>query len=220
MAIPLYPKLVSRNELLTPAAYAQLPPSCVDRAHWLPGYRARVIFSAADAASWLLLDVSQISVLERDVAMLFSRFFKPPNWLFPNPEPVPSDSDWDAELLDEEELRCAVKYFAIVYVERKQRRSRFGVAWKSFLKIVLLSIVAGDCDLDILLDPVVLHFPRPGERSKWYPGLHYTPRPANLFQALRYADRQDPWRNQYRHAIEDHPSSQLPRLEGKFIPLE
>ncbi|OWY90614.1 hypothetical protein PHMEG_00041181, partial [Phytophthora megakarya] len=119
-----------------------------------------------------------------------------------------------------EDLRRVVKYFANLYVERRQRRSRFGAAWKSFLKFVLLCIVAGHCDLDILLDPVFLHFPRPGERSKWYPGLHCTSRPANLFQALRDVDRQDPWRNQYRHAIEDHPGSQLPRLDGKFIPQE
>ncbi|OWZ01022.1 hypothetical protein PHMEG_00027668 [Phytophthora megakarya] len=208
--------------------------------------------------------------------MLFSRFSKPPNRLFPKPEPVSDDSDWDAERLDEgnvsavyastpwgvlakpvtpisferesphfqtlsrkleelqtkhrqaawesthsfpisEDLRRAVKYFAILYAERRQRRSRFGAAWKSFLKFVLLCIVAGHCDL---LDPVFLHFPRPGKRSKWYSGLHCTPRPANLFQALRDVDRQDPWRNQYRHAIENHPGSQLPRLEGKFIPQE
>ncbi|OWZ02947.1 hypothetical protein PHMEG_00025405 [Phytophthora megakarya] len=119
-----------------------------------------------------------------------------------------------------EDLRRAVTYFAILYAEGRQRWSRFGAAWKSFLKFVLLCIVAGHCDLDILLDRVFLHFPRPGECSKWYPGLHCTPRPANLFQALRDVDRQDPWRNQYRHAIEDHPGSQLPRLEGKFIPQE
>ncbi|OWZ01751.1 hypothetical protein PHMEG_00026803, partial [Phytophthora megakarya] len=251
------PKLVSRNELLTPAAYAQLPPTCVDRVHWLPGYRARVIFSVADAAPWPLLDVSQISVLELDVAMLFSRFSKPPNWLFPKPEPVPDDSDWDAALLDEgnvsavyvstpwgvlakpvipisferdsppfqtlsrkiEELQTRHRQAAwesthSFPISEPQRRSRFGAAWKSFLKFVLLSIVAGHCDLDILLDPVFLHFPRPGERSKWHPDLHCILRPANLFQALRDADPQDPWRNQYRHAIEDHPGSQFPRLEG------
>ncbi|OWZ07781.1 hypothetical protein PHMEG_00019790, partial [Phytophthora megakarya] len=100
-----------------------------------------------------------------------------------------------------EDLRRAVKYFTILYAERMQRRSRFGAAWKNFLKFVLLSIVAGHCDLDILLDPVFLHFPRPGE-------------PANLFQALRDADRQDPWRNQYRHPIEDHPGYQLPVLRA------
>ncbi|OWZ05112.1 hypothetical protein PHMEG_00022858 [Phytophthora megakarya] len=117
-------------------------------------------------------------------------------------------------------MRRAVKYFAILYVDHRQRRSRFGAAWKTFLKIVLLGIVAGHCDLDIFLDPAFLHFPRPGERSKWYPGLYRTPRPANLFRALRDADRQGPWRNQYYHAIEAHPGSQLPRLEGKFVPLE
>ncbi|OWZ14137.1 hypothetical protein PHMEG_00012424 [Phytophthora megakarya] len=114
------PKLVSRNELLTPAAYARS-----------------------------LATVGQ---------------------------PVLNDSDWDAALLDEGNVSAVYHGFHAMGGSRE--------ASDSFLKIVLLSIVAGHCDFDILLDPVFLHFPRPGERSKWYPGLHCTPRPANLFQVF------------------------------------
>ncbi|OWY97382.1 hypothetical protein PHMEG_00032100 [Phytophthora megakarya] len=118
-----------------------------------------------------------------------------------------------------ESLKAAVTYFAILYQGRKQRRSRLGAAWKKFLPYVLRCIEAGVCDLDIFLDPYFLHFPRREETSVWYPGLGCDTQPANLFQALREVDAAEPWRNQYRAQIQDHPGSQLPRLLGKFVPL-
>ena len=54
---------------------------------------------------------------------------------------------------------------------RRQRRSRAGPRWKRVLQLILQGMIDGLCDLDILLDPIFLHFPRPNEARVWYPGL-------------------------------------------------
>jgi hypothetical protein len=102
--------------------------------------------------------------------------------------------------------------------QRKQRRSRFGARWKNFLKRILSGMIAGYCDLDILLDPFFLHYPRPHEERVWYPGLGHSNDQADLLEAMDMADQADPWRNQFRNAYGDHPGSQIPRLQDKFKP--
>ena len=41
---------------------------------------------------------------------------------------------------------------------RRQRRSRAGPRWKRVLQLILQGMIDGLCDLDILLDPMFLHF--------------------------------------------------------------
>uniref|UniRef100_A0AAV1U2A4 Uncharacterized protein n=1 Tax=Peronospora matthiolae TaxID=2874970 RepID=A0AAV1U2A4_9STRA len=53
------------------------------------------------------------------------------------------------------------RFMQAFWRQRKQRRSRFGARWKNFLKMILSGMIAGHCDLDILLDPFFLHYPRP-----------------------------------------------------------
>ena len=57
-------------------------------------------------------------------------------------------------------LRQKDRQLMTFWRQRKQRRSRFGARWKAFLKFLLSGMVAGYCDLDILLDPFFLHYPR------------------------------------------------------------
>ena len=104
----------------------------------------------------------------------------------------------------------------VYWNQRKQRRSRLGASWKRFLQFVLRGLIAGHCDLDILLDPFFLHYPRSHESGRWYPGLGTTQDPADLVTALQLVDEADPWRNQFRSAIADHPGSSIDRLVGKF----
>ena len=61
------------------------------------------------------------------------------------------------------------------------------------------------CDLDILLYPFFLHYPRMHEERVWYPGLGHNADPADLLPALDIADCEDPWRNQFRNSLGDHP---------------
>ena len=81
-------------------------------------------------------------------------------------------------------------------------------------------LVLGHCDLDILLDPIFLHFPRPNEVKTWYPGLSEgrTDIPT-LVTALSMGDEAEPWKNQFRFSISDHDpttSRQILSVQSKF----
>ncbi|ETP28465.1 hypothetical protein F442_22239 [Phytophthora nicotianae P10297] len=67
--------------------------------------------------------------------------------------------------------RRASRYLEAFYTDRKQRRSRAGARWKSFLQHVLTGLLRGSCDMDLLLDPFFLKFPRPGEAGAWCSGI-------------------------------------------------
>lgn len=115
-------------------------------------------------------------------------------------------------------LRGVSGYSAELAEGRKQRRSRMGARWKSFLRFVLRGLIAYRCDLDLFLDRFFLHLPRPGEKRAWYPGLGCNPAPADLIVALRAIDSAEPWRNQFRDQQAVHPSAQIARLANKFVP--
>lgn len=97
------------------------------------------------------------------------------------------------------EMRRASPYLDRLNHDRKQRRSRAGPRWKKALEIALQGMIAGHCDLDLFLDPFILHFPRRNaEQSAWCPGLGARVRPSDLLEALALTDTSDPWRNQFR----------------------
>ncbi|KAE9166748.1 hypothetical protein PF005_g29074 [Phytophthora fragariae] len=54
-------------------------------------------------------------------------------------------------------------WLAIYKKERNNRRSHAGAHWKAFLEIFILAMREGWCDLDLLLDPFFLHFPKRSE---------------------------------------------------------
>ena len=58
-------------------------------------------------------------------------------------------------------------------------------------------MIDGHCDLDILLDPFILHSPRIHVERIWYPGLGHNADPDDLVEALDMANQKDPWRNQF-----------------------
>ena len=79
---------------------------------------------------------------------------------------------------------------------RRQRQPRAGPCWKRVLQLILQGMIDGLCDLDILLDPIFLHFPRPNEARVWYPGLSV--RRTNipkLITALSIDHATERWRN-------------------------
>ena len=94
----------------------------------------------------------------------------------------------------------------------KQRRLRPGRSWKTVLRFILRGMVLGHCDLDILLDPFFLHLPLTTEIKLWYPCLECKQKNIpNFLSALSKLDSTEPWRNQYRASIADHPGSLIPR---------
>ena len=119
------------------------------------------------------------------------------------------------------ELRKEYPELAQFCQQRKQRRSRSGPRWKTILRVILQGMIEGHCDLDILLDPYFLHFPVYAEVRPWYPGLDCKQKNIpNLITALSLLDSAEPWRNQYRSSIADHPGSSLARLSSKFFPKQ
>ncbi|ETO75617.1 hypothetical protein F444_08828 [Phytophthora nicotianae P1976] len=85
----------------------------------------------------------------------------------------------------------ASRYLEAFYTDRKQRRSRAGARCKSFLQQVLICMLQGYCDLDLLLDPFFLHFPRQGEAGAWYPGIEDGADPEDLLKASIITDNTD-----------------------------
>ncbi|POM76147.1 Hypothetical protein PHPALM_6653, partial [Phytophthora palmivora] len=115
------------------------------------------------------------------------------------------------------EVMCVADAALSAYHEsRRQRRSRAGAAWKQFLFRHLIPALRQqycDCDLDILLDPFFLHFPKPRHPKIWYPDVST----ASLEDALSVVDLAEPWRLQYRRSSADHPATRIPRLQDKFV---
>ena len=92
--------------------------------------------------------------------------------------------------------RQADPELAIFDEERRQRRSQIGPRWKTIIRFILQGMIEGHCDLDIRLDPFILHFPSSSEKVLWCSGLgcKMTKIP-NLITALSLADSAEPWRN-------------------------
>ncbi|OWZ03962.1 hypothetical protein PHMEG_00024222 [Phytophthora megakarya] len=62
-------------------------------------------------------------------------------------------------------------YLVTFVVKRKNRRSHAGAWWKQILNLFLIAMREGWCDLDLLLDPNFLHFPKRTDEVAWYPGI-------------------------------------------------
>ncbi|OWZ06146.1 hypothetical protein PHMEG_00021642 [Phytophthora megakarya] len=119
-------------------------------------------------------------------------------------------------------------YLATFVVERKSRRSHAGARWKQILNLFLIVMREGWCDLDLLLDPYFVHFPKRTDEVAWYPGIETRSaniadpqlnrrEPADLIEALAECDAADPWRTHYRPHHAGHPARRIARLAGKFF---
>ncbi|ETL88250.1 hypothetical protein F442_13086 [Phytophthora nicotianae P10297] len=93
--------------------------------------------------------------------------------------------------------RRANRYLGAFYTNRRQRRSSADARWKSFLQQVLIGLLQGYCDLDLLLDPFL---------GAWYPGIECGADPADLLKALADTDAADRWHNHFCDVPEDHPA--------------
>ncbi|KAE9009266.1 hypothetical protein PR003_g33173 [Phytophthora rubi] len=122
-------------------------------------------------------------------------------------------------------------WLSVYKKERNNRRSHAGAHWKAFLEIFIAAMREGWCDLDLLLDPFFLHFPKRSETVTWYPGLAsrqanlqdpnlHRDEPTDLLEALDEANSEDPWRNHFRGAPTQHPAHSIPRLESKFFGVQ
>ncbi|KAE8978257.1 hypothetical protein PR001_g24897 [Phytophthora rubi] len=122
-------------------------------------------------------------------------------------------------------------WLAIYKKERNNRRSHAGAHWKAFLEIFILAMREGWCDLDLLLDPFFLHFPKRSETVMWYPGLAsgqanlrdpnlHRAEPTDLLEALDEVNSEDPWRNHFRDTPEKHPACSISRLKDKFFGIQ
>ncbi|KAJ8575688.1 hypothetical protein ON010_g3526 [Phytophthora cinnamomi] len=105
---------------------------------------------------------------------------------------------------------------AAYHKQRRQRRSRAGAAWRRFLlKHVIPALRQRQCDLDILLDPLFLHFPKSRVPKHWFP--QFTDGASTLADALKIVDLAEPWRLQYRQSPQNHPAMGIARLRDKFL---
>ncbi|OWY99511.1 hypothetical protein PHMEG_00029473 [Phytophthora megakarya] len=86
------------------------------------------------------------------------------------------------------------------------------------LRLFLIAMREGWCDLDLLLDPYFLHFPKQTTRSANLadPQLHRR-EPADLIEALAECDSTDPWRSHYRLHHAGHLARRIARLAGKYF---
>ncbi|OWY91543.1 hypothetical protein PHMEG_00039834 [Phytophthora megakarya] len=86
----------------------------------------------------------------------------------------------------------------------------------------------GWCDLDLLLDPYFLHFPKRTDEVAWYLGIEapsanltdpqlHRREPADLIEALSECDAADSWRTHYRLHDAGHPALRIARLAGKLF---
>ncbi|OWY93057.1 hypothetical protein PHMEG_00037685 [Phytophthora megakarya] len=93
-------------------------------------------------------------------------------------------------------------YLVTFVVKRKNRRSHAGAWWKQILNLFLIAMREGWCDLDQLLDPYFLHFPKRKDEVASYPGIEARSaniadpqlnrrEPADLIEALAECDAAD-----------------------------
>ncbi|OWY95839.1 hypothetical protein PHMEG_00034054, partial [Phytophthora megakarya] len=119
-------------------------------------------------------------------------------------------------------------YLAAFLVERKNRQSHAGARWKQILRLFLIAMREGWCDLDLLLDPYFLHFPKRTVGVAWYPGIEARSaniadpqlnrrEPADLIEALAECDAADPLRTHYRLHHAGHPARWIAHLASKFF---
>ncbi|OWZ00396.1 hypothetical protein PHMEG_00028416 [Phytophthora megakarya] len=118
-------------------------------------------------------------------------------------------------------------YLALFVVNRTNRRSHAG-AWTKILQLFLIAMREGWCDLDLMLDQYIIHFPKRTDEVAWYPGIEARRanladpqlrrrEPADLIEALAECDPADPWRTHYPLHHAGHPALRITRLAGKYF---
>ncbi|POM71994.1 Hypothetical protein PHPALM_11371 [Phytophthora palmivora] len=101
--------------------------------------------------------------------------------------------------------------------QRNNRRSHAGNWRKRMLPTLIQAMIEVWCDLDLLLDPFFLHFPKRTDDVSWYPGIDarranlVDPQlnrrePTDLLEALEETGTADPWRNHFRDHTAEHPA--------------
>ncbi|KAE9319648.1 hypothetical protein PF008_g18218 [Phytophthora fragariae] len=122
-------------------------------------------------------------------------------------------------------------WLAVYRKERNNRRSHAGNRWKAFLEVLIVAMREGWCNLDLLLDPFFLHFPKRSETVTWFPGLTarqanladptlHRHEPVDLLAALGEDNSADPWRNHFRDLPQQHPANSISRLTDKFFGVQ
>ncbi|GMF44488.1 unnamed protein product [Phytophthora fragariaefolia] len=127
-------------------------------------------------------------------------------------------SYWEStHFLPISEAMCSTDQALSTYHEqRRQRRSRAGAAWRRFLtKDTIPALRHRQCDLDILLGPFFLHFPKSRVTKHWFPKLDGGA--SSLAEAADILDLDEPWRLQFRQNPQYHPAMRIARLRDKFL---
>ncbi|OWZ08029.1 hypothetical protein PHMEG_00019493, partial [Phytophthora megakarya] len=76
------------------------------------------------------------------------------------------------------ERYSAVEFQDLIAYWESTHRFPFSPGWKQILQPILIAMREGWCDLELLLDPYFLHFPKRTDEVAWYPGIEA--RSANL----------------------------------------
>ncbi|CAI5725176.1 unnamed protein product [Peronospora effusa] len=115
-------------------------------------------------------------------------------------------------------LRSGSAYISRICNARKKRRAKATQAWMGVLKKFLQGMVAGHCDLDILLDPFFQPVTPTRQLSYWTPRVNQESSQPGLMEALQVVDDVEPWRIFYHKNIHEHPAFGVSRLHGKLSP--
>ncbi|POM77016.1 Hypothetical protein PHPALM_5668 [Phytophthora palmivora] len=112
--------------------------------------------------------------------------------------------------------------------QRNNRRSHAGNRWKRMLLTLIQAMIEGWCDLDLLLDPFFLHFPK---HATWAMcNIRVGANLENIKEVVRMGVLQsfcpllDEWEDPMVELVileaADHPARHLPRLDRKFFGLQ
>ncbi|GMG17644.1 unnamed protein product [Phytophthora fragariaefolia] len=189
---PLFPTFVPRR--------LWIPGVSIDPAsHPLPDYYEDLITGATVDA---LMDTSPWSKLSNGETPLtfipvVSGRRLPPNFVqdYLELEERHLQSYWEStHFLPISEAMCSTNPALSTYHEqRRQRRSRAGAAWRRILtNNVIPALRHRQCDLDILLDPFFLHFPKSRVTKYWFSTLDGGA--SSLAEGADILDLEKPWR--------------------------
>ncbi|OWZ02512.1 hypothetical protein PHMEG_00025914, partial [Phytophthora megakarya] len=208
----------------------------------IPGRQQTRQYNIADVDPWVIQRINTLTIT-MTLEMLSRALPFRPEWIFPIDgrlgfliERYSAVEFQDLIAFWESKHRFPVSsalirsdpYLAAFVVERKNRRSHAGARWKQILRLFLIAMRESWCDLDLLLDPYFLHFPKRTDEVAWFPGIEARSahiadpqlnrrEPADLIEALAECDAADPWRTHYRQYHAGHPARRIARLAGKFF---
>ncbi|OWZ18235.1 hypothetical protein PHMEG_0007716 [Phytophthora megakarya] len=224
----------------------------------IPGRQQTRQYNIADVDPWVIQRINTLTIITMTLEVLSRALPFRPEWSFPSHVPrvaTPRPDQYCSHLITGQNVRdlmaalpwnvltCAnipepmsfeiavdgrlgyliERYSAVEFQDRIAYWE-----WKQILQLFLIAMREGWCDLDLLLDPYFLHFPKRTDEVAWYAGIEalsanradpqlHRREPADPIEALAECDAADPWRTHYRLRHAGRPARRIARLAGIFF---